>query len=348
MDPLTHALAGATIAWSLTGRQLSRKSLLLGAAAGLLPDADVLIRSAADPLLAIQHHRGFTHSLLFIPMGALLATVPFLRATADRKSRAYLAALCAYASHPILDAATTYGTQLFWPFSSYRVGLDIISIIDPIFTLILIAALLAALAARRKIVLAALSLATLWLVTGAAQRERALDAQQRLSASRSDARSRGEVFPTIGNTIVWRSIYRTGDTLRIDRIRVPWFGTASYAATTSVPVAVPRNSPATTRPNQIPNLARGTEAPEVPTRDFRRFAWFSDGWIARDPADPTVIGDARYSLRAETWSPVWGIRLHHDPNRPTEWINHTRNRRTDPQALWKALTGDNLTFRLIP
>ena len=338
MDPLTHALAGATIAWSLTGRQLSRKSLLLGAAAGLLPDADVLIRSAADPLLAIQHHRGFTHSLLFIPMGALLATLPFLRATADRQSRAYLAALCAWASHPLLDAATTYGTQLFWPFSNYRVGLDFISIIDPIFTLILIAALFAALAARRTIVLAALSLAILWLATGAAQRERALDAQQKLAASRIDARSRGEVFPTIGNTIVWRSIYRTGDTLRIDRIRVPWFRSASYAATTSVPVAVPRGT----------EVLEATEVPGPPHRDFTRFAWFSDGWIARDPADPTIIGDARYSLRAETWSPVWGIRLHDDPNRPTEWINHTRNRRTDPQALWKELTGDNLTFRPIP
>lgn len=371
MDPLTHALAGATIAWSLTGRQLNRKSLLLGAAAGLLPDADVVIRSATDPLLAIQHHRGFTHSLLFIPIGALLATLPFLR-TVDRKSRAYLAALCAYASHPLLDSATTYGTQLFWPFSNYRVGLDIISIIDPGFTLILIAALFAAFASRRNSVIAALSLAILWLAAGVAQRERALDAQQRLATSRNDERSRGEVFPTIGNTIVWRSIYRSGDTLRIDRIRVPWFGSASYAATTSVPVAVPwepsgtsgasgtseylgasvpGKSSASTRRNQPVTRPRGTEVlqrPEVPSRDFLRFAWFSDGWIARDPADPTVIGDARYSLRADSWSPVWGIRLHEDPNRPTEWINHTRTRRTNPKALWKELTGDNLNFRPIP
>ena len=37
-------------------------------------------------------------------------------------------------THPILDAQTTWGTQLFWPFE-WRVAVENIFIIDPIYTL---------------------------------------------------------------------------------------------------------------------------------------------------------------------------------------------------------------------
>ncbi len=39
----------------------------------VIPDMDVLIRSASDPLLAIEYHRHFTHALAFIPVGGLIA-----------------------------------------------------------------------------------------------------------------------------------------------------------------------------------------------------------------------------------------------------------------------------------
>ena len=49
-----------------------RHALWIGAAAGMAPDLDVLIQSSTDPLLALEYHRQFTHSLLFVPIGALL------------------------------------------------------------------------------------------------------------------------------------------------------------------------------------------------------------------------------------------------------------------------------------
>lgn len=314
MDPLTHALAGATLAWAATGRQLGRRSLAIGAAAALLPDVDVLIRSAADPLLAIEHHRGFTHSLLFVPVGGMLAALPFAR-----RGWAVLAGMLAYASHALLDAATTYGTRLFWPFSRQRVGLDIISIIDPLFTAIVLVGLIGAFAARRRVAIAALVLAVGWLGAGFVQRERASAAQARLALTRGHQRERGAVFPTLGNTLVWRSLYATNGTLHIDRIRVPWSGTATYAAVTAVP------------------LATGSG------RDFDRFAWFSDGWLARAPADPTIIGDARYSLRADRYEPVWGIRLE-----PTRWVNRTRHRDVGLAPLWAEIRGRDPAFRPLP
>lgn len=320
MDPLTHALTGATLAWVATGSHVGRRSLIIGATAALLPDADVLIRSAADPLLAIEHHRGFTHSLLFVPMGGFIAALPFLR----RQPRWWmvLAGIVAYASHALLDAATTYGTRLFWPFSRYRVGLDLISIIDPLFTLIVLAGTIAAFFARRRVAVIALMLAVGWLAAGYVQRERASAAQARLAFARGHRPERAAVFPTFGNTVVWRSLYLTGGAIHIDRIRVPWLGDSTYAAVTAVPL-VTMNA----------------------NRDFDRFAWFSDGWVAHAPSEPTVIGDARYSLRTDAYDPVWGIRV--DGGR-TEWVDRTRRRDVRLAPLWEEIRGRDAAFRPVP
>ena len=330
MDPLTHALAGATLAWTVAGERLGRRAVLIGAAAALLPDLDVLIRSDADPLLAIEHHRGFTHSLVFAPVGGLLAALPF--ASRGARSAAFLAGTLAWLSHAFLDAATTYGTRLFWPFFRYRVGLDIISVIDPLFTLIMLAGVIAAVTGRRRTTLLALSLGMAWLAAGFVQRERATAAQVRLAAARGDRVDRGAVFPTIGNTLVWRSVYETSGALRIDRIRVPWFGDAAYVAVTTVP-RVSRE------------VAWGDSRM---LRDLDRFAWFSDGWLARAPADPTVIGDARYSLRNDRYEPVWGIRFRPGADPPIEWVNRTRDRDTGVGALWEEISGRSRAFRPLP
>jgi inner membrane protein len=325
MDPLTHALAGATIAHLVAGERLGRRALLIGAVAALAPDLDVLIRSDTDPLLAIEHHRGFTHSLAFVPVGASVVALLFWKWP---RRYVFLASLLAYATHPLLDAMTTYGTQLFWPFSRMRTGLDIISIIDPLFTLIWIVAFAAAYAARRRVVAAAAVAAAVWLAVGAIQHARASDAQKRLAASRGEPRDRGEVFPAATGRTMWRSIYQTRYELRIDRIRAGWFEDPEYAETTTVPIA-------TSDP-----LASARAK-----RDFARFAWFSNGWIARDPREPAVIADARYSLRASDWSPVWGVRI---DDSETEWIDRTRERSRDWTRVWRELSASDLSFHPIP
>lgn len=48
----------------------------------------------------------------------------------------------AIVTHPILDTFTTYGTQLFQPFSSYRAGFNNISVADPLYTIPLIVAII--------------------------------------------------------------------------------------------------------------------------------------------------------------------------------------------------------------
>jgi hypothetical protein len=110
----------------------------------------------------------------------------------------------------------------------------------------------------------------------------------------------------------------------MDRIRVPWFGKASYA--------------------DVALVAMAKDAPG----DLQRFSWFSDGWIARDPRDPSVIGDARYSLHADHYEPVWGIRLRPGADPPVEWVDRSRGRGTGGKRLWDEIAGRSPAFRPLP
>jgi inner membrane protein len=343
VDPVTHAALGAAAGycaaeWLDPERKLGGVAMAVGALAALLPDLDVVIRSSTDPLLVIEHHRGFTHSLAFAPLGAGVATLPWLLVPRLRVAwRAVLAAaLVGYASHGLLDGATTYGTQLFWPVSSYRVGLDIVSIIDPVFSFLLILGLVVALF-RRSSRPAALGLAAgvLYLGMGFVQRERAISAQERIAADRGHERLRGAVFPSFANNVVWRSLYQAGDSLYVDRVRVPWLAASAWSG-----------GPELALFREAELGERAAVRPRV-VRDFRRFAWFADGWVARAPGDPDVIGDVRYSVRTDEFEPVWGIRFVGGAEPTTEWLNRSRQRELGLRPLWLEISGRDPSYRPI-
>jgi inner membrane protein len=335
VDPLTQGLLGAAAAQAVLGRRLPR-AWLVGAVAGLAPDLDVLIRSASDPLLAIEHHRGFTHSFAFIPFGGAIAALPFL-ATARGRARArtiVAASVIGYATHGVLDAFTTYGTQLLWPFSSHRVAWSWISIIDPVFTLALLLGVV--LAARRgsgRPAAVALAFAVLYLAAGGVQRTRALDAQERIAASRGHVRDRAEAFPTLANLLVWRSLYAAGDSLYVDRIRVGGAGGARWSGGS----AITRGGEGILTPEE-----RGD--PRV-VRDLGRFSWFAGGWITRQDG---IVADARYSLRSDAFDPIWGVRFEPGTPHPTRWVNRTRERSLGLGELWREMAGTHPGYRPLP
>jgi inner membrane protein len=318
---------------------MGQSAWLPGVAGALLPDVDALIRSGADPLLYAEFHRHFTHALAFIPIGGAVAALPWLLSRRTRpRWKVYLgAATAGYATHGVLDASTTYGTLLFWPLTNVRVAWNAISIVDPFFTMVLVLGVALAVWRRaRAPALAALLVCTAYLATGAVQRERALDAQGRIAASRDHNHARAAVFPGFGNNLVWRSLYLAGDTLYMDRIRVPWFGAPSWS------------------PGPQVRLLRGEDLPPAVLadarrrRDFARFQRFADGWVARAPDDPDVIGDARYSSTAERFEPVWGIRFAPESGDvPIAWVDRSRQRRVDVGALWTELRGEDPRYRPI-
>ncbi|MDR5865211.1 metal-dependent hydrolase [Halomonas koreensis] len=148
MDSLTQAALGAAIGGTLLGRRLGRKAVLLGAALGTLPDLDVLI-DYGDAVANVTRHRGFSHSLFVL---AGLAAALTLLATRLARARdigwprwAAFFFLCLL-THPLLDALTTYGTQLWWPLDVRPAAWPLVFIIDPLYSLPLLVGIATALA----------------------------------------------------------------------------------------------------------------------------------------------------------------------------------------------------------
>jgi len=176
MDSLTQAVLGASVGEAVLGRKVGNKAPLWGAVAGTIPDLDVLFTPFVDDLEGLLMHRTFTHSLFVLTLLAPLlgwAVAKLYRNpkkinTVGFRGWSWLF-FWALVTHPLLDAFTNYGTMLLWPFSTFRVEWNTIFIIDPVFTLPLLAGSLAVLfikkdvRLRRRIILLALGISTGYL-----------------------------------------------------------------------------------------------------------------------------------------------------------------------------------------
>lgn len=137
MDSLTQIVLGAAVGEAVLGSKVGNKAMLYGAIAGTLPDLDVLSGYFTDTVTAIEWHRGLSHSLffslLFAPvLGWLIAKVE--KKTGVGWKEWTLLLFLGLFTHPILDAFTTWGTQLFWPLET-RLAFQTIFVIDPLYTL---------------------------------------------------------------------------------------------------------------------------------------------------------------------------------------------------------------------
>src|SRR5690554_5937767 len=93
----------------------------------------------------VNFHRGFSHSLIFgFLMGPLLGWLLSKSPWSQGQSFKLWSQLFLWTifTHPLLDIFTSYGTQIFLPFSDYRVELNTIFIIDPAYTLPMLIALI--------------------------------------------------------------------------------------------------------------------------------------------------------------------------------------------------------------
>ena len=137
MDSLTQIVLGAAVGEAVLGKKVGNKAILYGAIAGTIPDLDVLARYFVDTVTATEWHRGFSHSIffsiLFAPIFGWLIWKLNPKADAHWKDWSRLMFWGLF-THPILDAFTTWGTQLFWPFK-IRLAFQNIFVIDPLYTL---------------------------------------------------------------------------------------------------------------------------------------------------------------------------------------------------------------------
>ena len=148
MDSLSQIALGAACGVAVMGRRTAVwKSAAWGAVAGTLPDLDVLF-DHGDPILNMVLHRAESHALVWLTLAALPfgAAIAWLHGERALWRRWWLAIWLALATHPLLDAMTVYGTQLALPFSNHPYGVGSVFIIDPLYTLPLLAGTVWALA----------------------------------------------------------------------------------------------------------------------------------------------------------------------------------------------------------
>ena len=136
MDSLTQIVLGAAVGEAVLGRKIGNRAMLWGAVAGTIPDLDIVWRFLTDTITATEMHRGFSHSIVFSILAAPLLgwLVHQLKKRPDVGwqgwSKLFFWGLF---THPLLDAFTTWGTQIFWPFN-WRVAFNSIFVIDPLYT----------------------------------------------------------------------------------------------------------------------------------------------------------------------------------------------------------------------
>lgn len=328
MDSVTQLLFGGVIAAAGFRARLGRRAVIAGGAIATLPDLDVLADLVIEPSVinVWLHHRGISHSfpvtlVAGAAIGAGIWAAERLRRrpkdatedTARRRAWLWLGAL-SMVTHPLLDLFTSYGTQLLAPFSTARFAIHAMPIIDPLYSLPLLAAFLFALLTRchadaaaraAQLVLLYIALYTTmaWGV-GRHMEDRAREELRALHPAGAAA-ARVDAYPIIFQ-IWWRRIVADLP----DEILV---GFASPFRATPI------------RWQRIPRDAAGlgqTAALSAvqATHEARVFRWFADGRLHwRQYADPSTPGgfifearDYRYGLPGASVLGFWGLRFRTD------------------------------------
>ena len=263
----------------------------------MAPDLDVLIQSNEDPILFLEFHRQFTHSLIFIPIGALIvasALFWFVKKTLTFHV-VYLAALLGYATHALLDACTSYGTLLFWPFSNVRIAWNNVSVVDPIFTIPALILVICALSLKKRLYTAlALIWCFLYLSLGFIQHERTYRAALKIANEREHNPQRLTLKPSFGNLILWKAVYEHEGRYHVDAIRT--LGTTTWCSGESIEVF--------NYEKPLPTLDRDSQQ----GIDIERFRWFSQDYLGYD-YQSQLVTDIRYSMIPSQIKPMWGLQI---------------------------------------
>ena len=326
MDSLTQIVLGASVAAAVVPAAHRRAALAAGAALGTLPDLDgiPIALMTDDPVLRMTLHRGLSHSLLVLPLVAAAIWWLFRRfgrgRVAEAPIRWFWAIALALVTHPVLDAFTVYGTQLWWPLRPPPAMWSSLFIIDPLYTVWLLAGVVVALfagprqlAGRALTLGLALSTAYLgWSLVAKTLVDR--DAQHSLAAMGLADAPRFSV-PMPANTVLWRVVAMTPDGY-VEGFR-------SLVADRG-PMRFTRYS------SDVAALRANADLPAV-----QRLAWFNRGFMAAAVVDDRLqLSDLRMGAEPDYFFRFTVARRSADGWRPVRPAQSAMSR--DVGATWNA------------
>lgn len=286
MDPVSQAALGAVVAHASAHRTLGVRALAMGAVAGAIPDLDVLWSLSGDAFDQMRMHRGITHSLFFAPVvGPLLGYLAWKlerRGGTDRLRAWVLALTLALLSHPLLDLTTPYGTQLLQPFSDARFAIWAMSIIDPMYTVVLVAGVVVAwrrphwrAASATALAVSTAYLAYAWYLNEAAE-----------DAARTQLRAEGVEHAEVAAFPTFLQVHYRRVVVRTDAEVLAGF------------VSMWRPCPIVW--SAAPRLADATVAAWRDSREGRIFEWFAMGWVHHVPTERGLVSaDLRYGFSTD-------------------------------------------------
>ena len=298
MDPLTHALSGSVLARALPGKPLPTSQVILLVLLTMAPDADVVLKFISDTTY-LQYPRGITHSLLMLPLWTwlLFSLLPAGRAPfgyRPTKLAPWLIGI-AIGMHILLDLITSFGTMLLAPLSDWRAALDLVFIIDPLFTACLLLPLLAGLIWRKRmrtLAIAALLLAACYLGLTASAHHQAMQ----LARIEQPGAQGYAALPLPFSPFHWQLIATWPDHYRRSAVNLkPEFaGSAPFFPQSFIDQYMPPlQSPGHIRWQRLPAMQAVAGLDHLPGVDFYR-------WFARFPVlirqndRHIVFGDLRF------------------------------------------------------
>ncbi|MEL7833140.1 metal-dependent hydrolase [Fodinibius sp. Rm-B-1B1-1] len=303
MDTVTQLTLGAAVGEAVLGTKIGNKAAFWGAALGVMPDLDVLASPFVSEVQALAIHRGITHSLFFVvAVAPILGWVlhRYVKGSASWKQWLWLV-FWVVLTHIFIDVCTSYGTQVFQPFSNYSLSFNSIFIIDPLYTLPLLGGVITALFLNRHSKARSLAnwigigISTFYLLLGFGIKHHVNNVFQENFVKQNIAPEQFMTTPSPLNILLWNGYAESQDTLYVGLYSV--FDDNRQIEFKSIPQNKKLLKPFD---DQLP---------------VERLIWFSRGYYAADKiGSELIVHDLRFG-RSDLWltdgdAPfVWNYRL---------------------------------------
>lgn len=342
MDSLTQIVLGAACGEVALGKKIGNKAMLFGAIGGTIPDLDVLIGHwfFNNEIDQLAFHRGFMHSILFSLIASLVIgfiTSEFYNSGKKRKGTTnlkdwILLFFLSIFTHPILDSFTPYGTQLFLPFTDYRVAFNNISVADPLYTIPFLLCLVVTLFFNRKNpkrikwAKAGIYMSTAYMIFTIGNKIYMDSVFKKSFEKAGISYNRFSAQPTILNNILWYAVAETDINYHIT-----FYSLFDKSDTADRITVIPKNH----------------ELLDVNHPDLKTIRWFSKDYytLTKTDTQQIIYKDLRYPLLDENDanSSLMSFRLVKDGDR---WNMGNLARRFEGKSIWDFFGGIyNRAFR---